>query len=185
MTLQTFTQNKESVILQVMLLFIIIGYLFLIPFGLISPDNRLGLPELLLVVTLILWFSGAIARVADFSISSSGLSAKFQEIKSRQETIESQVHTLQLVVKGLVTEFEYEKLQGLAVNGPFKVRFHNDMYEELKRLDAIRYIQPQPGYGIVSIRERDGRGDEFDLKQYVRITNEGLEYLKLREDLFR
>jgi hypothetical protein len=59
------------------------------------------------------------------------------------------------------------------------------MKEELKRLDAIRYIQPQPGYGINSIRERDGRSDEFDLKQYVRLTTEGQEYLKLREELFR
>ena len=59
------------------------------------------------------------------------------------------------------------------------------MYEELKRLDAIRYVQPQPGYGLNSILARDGSGDEFDLKQYVRITDDGLEYMKLRAELLQ
>lgn len=185
-------QSEQSFPLQFFLILILIVYLLLITIGLISPVNRLGLPELFLVAILIFWASGAITRLADISVSSSGLSAKFQEIKERQQKIndrqdevESRIHTLQLLVKGLVTEFEYDKLKGLAESGSFMVTFHNDMYEELKRLDAIRYIQPQPGYGLVSIRERDGRADKFDLKQYVQITSEGLEYLKLREELLR
>jgi hypothetical protein len=59
------------------------------------------------------------------------------------------------------------------------------MYEELKRLDAIRYIQPQPGYGLRDIRCQDGSSDEFDLKKYVHITTDGQEYLKLRDELLR
>jgi hypothetical protein len=61
-----------------------------------------------------------------------------------------------VVIKALVTEFEYEKLRALAEDRPFMVQFHNSMIEELNRLDAIRYIQPKPGYGIESVRERDG-----------------------------
>jgi hypothetical protein len=123
--------------------------------------------------------------IRDLGVSDVKTSKEISNIKSRQDTIETRVRTLQLVTKGLVSEFEYEKLRGLAAGGPFMVRFHNDMYEELKRLDAIRYVQPQTGYGLVSIREHDGKVDEFDLKQYVRITDEGLEYLKLRDELFQ
>jgi hypothetical protein len=65
------------------------------------------------------------------------------------------------------------------------VRFHQDMNEELKRLDAIRYGQPLPGYGLISIRQHDDSGEEFDLTRYVRITDEGREYLKLRDELFQ
>jgi Predicted nucleotide-binding protein containing TIR-like domain len=110
-------------------------------------------------------------------------SHEIRNIKNRQSTIENSIKTLQIVTKVLVSEFEYEKLRGLAKEGPFMVGFHNDMYEELKRLDAIRYIQPQQGYGLRDIQSRDGRGDEFDLKQYVSITDSGKEYLKLRDEL--
>jgi len=88
-----------------------------------------------------------------------------------------------LVTKGIVTHFECEKLRGLAADGWFSVSFHWGMYEELKRLDAIHYVQPQPGYGINSFKERDGSGAEFDLKQYVQITPDGLEYLRLRDEI--
>jgi hypothetical protein len=59
------------------------------------------------------------------------------------------------------------------------------MVQELNRLDAIRYLRPKVGFGIESIRERDGSDKTFDLKQYVEITNDGLEYLKLRDELLK
>lgn len=85
----------------------------------------------------------------------------------------------------MVTEFEYEKFRGVAEPDPFLVQFHNSMVQELNRLDAIRYLRPRPGFGIESIRERDGSDKKFDLKQYVEITNDGREYLKLRDELLR
>jgi hypothetical protein len=121
--------------------------------------------------------------IRDLGASEAKTHSQIRDIKSRQESAEAQLRTLQIVIRGLVTQWEYEKLRGLASEGSFMVKFHNDMYEELKRLDAIRYVQPRSGFGIISIRERDGRGDEFDLKQYVEITNNGLEYLKLRDGL--
>ena len=99
--------------------------------------------------------------------------------------VESRVRVLQMLIKGSVTDFEYDKLKGLAADGPFHVGFRWDMYNELRRLDALRYVQPQPGYGIDSIIERNGSGNEFDLKQYVYITYEGREYLKLRDHVLR
>jgi hypothetical protein len=108
-----------------------------------------------------------------------------QRLQGRQNATESRLRTLQIVVKGLVSEFEYAKLRGLAAPLPFMVQFHNSMVQELNRLDAIRYVRPAPGYGIESIRERDGRDKQFDLKQYVQITDDGLEYLRLRDELLQ
>ena len=106
-------------------------------------------------------------------------------VTDRQDILESRVRALQMLIKGIVTDFEYDKLRGLAADGPFLVLFHWDMYHELRRLDAIRYVQPRQGYGIEDITKRDGSGNEFDLKQYVYITNDGREYLKLRDELLR
>jgi Predicted nucleotide-binding protein containing TIR-like domain len=123
--------------------------------------------------------------IRDLGLSPGKTSKEINHIKSRQDTMETRLRTLQLVTKGLVSEFEYEKLRGLESGNPFMVRFHHDMYAELKRLDAIRYVEPQPGYGLISIRKYDGSSEEFDLTRYVRITGEGREYLKLRDELFQ
>jgi hypothetical protein len=108
-----------------------------------------------------------------------------QRLQGRQDATESSLRTVQIVIKGLVTEFEYEKLIGLAGPIPFMVQFHNSMVEELNRLDAIRYVRPAPGYGIESVRECDGTDRKFDLKRYVQITDDGLEYLRFRDELLR
>jgi len=121
--------------------------------------------------------------VRDLGVSDVKTAQHVYAIRARQESTESRLRTLQIITKGLVTEWEYQKLRGLAADGPFMVRFHNHMIDELHRLDAIRYVQPKPGYGMTSIRERDGSNHEFDLKQYCEITGEGLRYLELRDEL--
>jgi hypothetical protein len=119
------------------------------------------------------------------AIRAHGRSVQLGKVEARQDILQAQIHVLQIVIKGIVTKFEYEKLEGLARSGPFLVTYRkDDMYEELKRLDSIQYIERQPGYGITSIHRQADIPGEFDLKQYVRITDQGLEYLKLRTSLF-
>jgi hypothetical protein len=43
-------------------------------------------------------------------------------------------------------------------------------------MKMLVYVRPKAGYGIESIRERDGTDTKFDLKHYVEITNDRLEY---------
>ncbi len=105
------------------------------------------------------------------------------QVDERQKILESEVRALQVIIKGIITNFEFDKLKGLAGDGPFLVHFHWDMFDELLRLRAIGYIEPLPGYGISYIKVHDGTDREFDLKTYVRITKEGLEYLRMREEL--
>lgn len=124
-----------------------------------------------------------IKAIRSLGFSEQRTQQQIRRLEDRQETTESSLRTIQVVVKALVTEFEYEKMRGLAGEEPFMVQFHNSMVEELNRLDAIRYICPKSGYGIESIRERDGTDKKFDLKQYVVMTKDGLEYLSLRGEL--
>lgn len=121
--------------------------------------------------------------IRDLGISDTKTQKQISDIATRQDTIEMKVRTLQLLVKGLVTEFEYEKLCELSKDGPFMVWYHEDMFKEIKRLDAIRYVQPQNGQGIENLKRHDRSDRQFDLKEYVMITEEGLEYLGLRREL--
>ncbi len=126
-----------------------------------------------------------IKAIRTLSFSDHRTQQQIHQLQNRQETTESRLRTIQVVVKGLVTEFEYQKLRGLTGDGPFLVQFHNSMVAELNRLDAIRYVRPKSGYGIESIRERDGADRKFDLKQYVEVTDAGLEYISLRDQLLQ
>jgi hypothetical protein len=102
-------------------------------------------------------------------------------IEERQGTLESRM--VRMLITVLVTEFEVQKLKGLAAEGPFNVSFHWDMQNELKHLDAMRLVQPREGYGLVSIQDHSQSGEQFDLKRYVQITDRGIEYLKLLNEL--
>lgn len=168
-------------------LFAIAGlYLLAIPLGLVEKDNRLGTPEIVLIGLLLVLLSNVVERLAEITVSSTGMSARFQDIEERQDTLQSEVDTLRVVLKGIVTDYEQDKLRGLASENPFIVHYRSSLYGELKRLDAMGYIRPQEGYGISDIRRQyeKKREEQFDLKQYVRITEEGREYLSLRDELF-
>jgi hypothetical protein len=126
-----------------------------------------------------------IRQIRALGFSEQRTQQEVQRLQGRQNATESRLRSMQIVMKGLVTEFEYQKLRGLSADVPFMVKFHNSMVQELNRLDAIRYVRPAPGYGIESIRERDGTDRQFDLKQYVQVTEDGVEYLRFRDELLQ
>lgn len=142
-----------------------------------APESREALPS-------------ALGRACDsvrFAVESLGPSdiktaQKITHLQARQADMESTVKTLKLLVRGIVTDWEYEKLQGLSSPQPFLVRFSNQMIQELARLRALGYINVQPGHTVSSCRKWDGTGLEFDLKQYFHISPTGLEYVRLREE---
>jgi hypothetical protein len=61
------------------------------------------------------------------------------------------------------------------------------MYDELHHLDAMQFVIPAEGRGLVDIKNTYAKREaiEFDLKEYIRITKEGREYLALLEQLMR
>jgi hypothetical protein len=117
----------------------------------------------------------------DFTVEIAGqklsLTKKIEELDDRVGAL--QLATLQVVTKGIVTEFEGKLLTGLASPSPFSVDFGWILKRELERLDALRYVEPLREGGMNALDAQNERG-KFDLKEYVRITPDGLEYLRLR-----
>ena len=93
----------------------------------------------------------------------------------------------QITLKGIVTKYELEKLRELDSEGPFMVHYHPRMYDELHHLDAIQFVTPKEGHGLQDIKKKYTKRKDikFDLKEYVRITKEGKDYLTLLEKLIR
>lgn len=112
------------------------------------------------------------------------------EVERDVKQLKKDVRALQISLKGLVTKFEFDKLVGLNKDEPFMVHYSNRMYDELRRLITMEYVETTGGsiHDLSKLREeRDGKPAEekfkFDLKQYVRIRDEGKEYLRVRQRL--
>ncbi len=113
---------------------------------------------------------------------------QLQRLEDQQQRLSQvQLLTAQIALKGIVTRFELEKLRGLSRDGAFWVRYHPRMYDELRRLDALQFVAPADGHGLVDIRNEYARREnlEFDLKHYVYLTDDGRTYLSLLEELMR
>lgn len=108
---------------------------------------------------------------------------QIRRLEDRQENLESKVQLLasQISLKGIVTKYELDKLRGLSREGPFRVHYHPRMYDELHHLDAMQFVTPTEGHGLVDLKKKFAKREdmEFDLKEYVRITKEGRDYLAL------
>ena len=165
-----------------------LAYLVSITQGLISSDNRLSAAEIALAVAVltIILFSGQIRvlSVKDLTLGTGGITASFERIEARQESLESEVKALQVALTGLVTKFEMIHLTKLAGEGPASVRFGEIMLNELTHLDAMQFVRPLDPRGLNALRQDHGSGlNDFNLKDYIEIAHEGLEYLALRAQL--
>jgi hypothetical protein len=129
--------------------------------------------------------------IRDLGESETKIGRNIQRLESRQDRHEdelsrqkAEIQTLQVLVRGMVTKFELKKLKGLMGEPPFLVRYSVDMIGELGHLRAMELIMNRPGTGISTIEQRYGGGQErFDLCKHFYVTEHGLEYLKLRDEV--
>jgi hypothetical protein len=175
-------------VMPLVLVFLLaIAYLIAIPVGLIGRTQRLGTPEIILAAALLIGLAFAAQTeyaITDLTFGSGGVSAHFRQIEAGLNELETEVRALQVSLTGLVTKWELAHLRKLAAAGPYIVRFGNIMQDELTHLDAMEFIRPTGTGGLNAIPGDHGSGlDDFDLKDYVEITQEGREYLALREQL--
>ncbi|MGH9628516.1 MAG: hypothetical protein ACRD7E_09285, partial [Bryobacteraceae bacterium] len=112
------------------------------------------------------------------------------QVEKRQDLQESVIKAIQMALKGILTKHERGLLEGLGKD-EFMIRYEPDLYGYLHRLDALDFIQPKPGLGLIDI-ERQHKADEqlpvppherppFDLKEFVYITDTGKNYLNILE----
>lgn len=160
----------------------------MIPFGVISKDNRWQTEEVIILVILAILSSGLLEYIAEINVGKDGISAKFKQLEAKQEqqnrqlsNQQAEIRSLKVALQGIVTKFELDKLINLNQKGAFLCYYSEDLYDELKRLRAMQFVQNYQGVGLGSIkRDYKDKSQKFDLKQYFYITEQGVEYLKLR-----
>ncbi|HJQ38195.1 MAG TPA: nucleotide-binding protein [Thermoanaerobaculia bacterium] len=115
------------------------------------------------------------------------------DLSEKQEQQERQlsehrdaIRFLQVALQGIVTNYEFDKLQGLDREGSFLCYYSDDLFNEMKRLRAMGLVTNYDGMGLGVIRAKyKDRDERFDMKRYFFVTDQGREYLRLRREVMR
>lgn len=146
-------------------------------------------PTVVAVLVLPLFVYGVVSGRLHELTGPGGWRATFDEVKRQQELQASDIESIRVALRGLVSKYELQHLQGLATTYPFIVNYGKEFYNELKRLDDFGFLLPHPDLerGLYTLFERFGREENtplanrtrFNLHDYVVITPEGDRYLEL------
>ena len=137
----------------------------------------------LIVIGILVYLhrSGIIGRLTHLTLSKEGFVIQLQEVKERQERLRADVDALRFLVSGFVTDWELKHLESLCLDGPFQYRRgpnRDDRFvNELVRLRDFGLIAKLSDRSLYDLPP-DG-----NLKDHVRITERGKEYLDLRRQL--
>jgi hypothetical protein len=129
--------------------------------------------------------------IRDLGVIEAKTSRAIVDLRSRQQAQkqeldqqQAQIRSLRVALQGIVTTYEHDKLVGLHADKPFMCYYSDDLYQELKRLRAMGLIRHHEGTGLSAIRkEYRDRNAMFDLRKFFYITEGGIEYLTLREEM--
>lgn len=169
-------------------------YLAAIPLGQIK--NKFEPTDVVILIIVLLFNSDLFERVETLEYKDGGLKVELKKIKQEQEVqrdhIEANTNIIQRLaalertlaangqgkqqIASLLDEHELKHLKRLASDQPYldyvKQRSFN---QELRRLRTIGFIENYPGKSIGSMP------NQGNLRDYVRLTERGKEYLKLIE----
>jgi hypothetical protein len=177
-------QRRSRLASKVLLVTFTIVYVILILTGEIDTDRKLGPAEYALIAFVVLFVGNFFDKLAEFSFGKEGISLRLNTVEERQERAEDTLAAIQIALTGLLTKYEYKHLREMDTPHPYPCRFGNIFFDEIRRLDSIGFLTPMPAYqdkGFNAIREQhEHDSNDFDLKQYVEITDQGKSYLAIR-----
>jgi len=148
-------------------------------------ENASALVAIIAIMAGALILITLLPYLTEFYVGPKGVGGKLSRMEERQDSLDLRLNAIQFTLTGIVTKNEYPKLTGLAQKETFLVNYHPDLYRELKHLDAMGFVRPQEGHGLVDIRDQyeHKEQEKFDLKEFVEITEHGREYLKLFDEI--
>jgi hypothetical protein len=80
---------------------------------------------------------------------------------------QAQIRSLEVALQGILTQYEFDKLNGLNRDEPFLCYYSDDLHAEVKRLRAMGLVSNHQGTGLGTIRrDYKGRNEQFDLKRF-------------------
>lgn len=114
--------------------------------------------------------------IRDLGFAPTKTDAQVRALKREQDRQRGEIDALTFLVRNFVTEFELVHLKKLAAGDPFPFSPSGTFETEIRRLISMGLIRRRPGRGIRSMLAASD-----DARNHVEITDEGRNYLDLRD----
>jgi hypothetical protein len=102
-----------------------------------------------------------------------GIEMTLRELEKRQEKQRSELNDVRFMLTYLLSVAEHAHLQALALGKADDYTLIQPLREELRKLRRLGLIEEVPGRSLTDLRD----GTKADLKEYLRLTTRGREYL--------
>lgn len=177
----------------------ILGLIYLI-FTIFVPssteNNKVSNTDVLIFAVILIFNSGLLEKLEDFSVDGTKIKAKFQSLQEKQEKQQEEINqlsqaqeiALQFALKGIVDQYEVRHLQGLkdAEDNDNEYILKYGAYiasteEEIRHLVALRFLYKRSS--ITGFVEKLKSNRKANLRECVTVTQEGRKYLNLRKEL--
>jgi hypothetical protein len=178
-------------------------YFAAIPLGWVN--TKFDIPDVVVLFIILLFNSELLEKLVKLGISRDGITLDLNQIiaeqdsqkvsiKSNTDNIEAITNIVQrltlleqqmaenksdkeLIINSLLSEYELKHLSVLANNESLSFTKQRSFEQELRHLRAFGFIENLPGTTI------SGMPETGDLRDYVKITQRGRDYLQKREQV--
>ncbi len=167
-------QNSLAVIFGIALLFCIYVLLF---------RDTANATHIVAVITLLI--GGLLLTVFGEHLSGfkiGPVEAKLRDLDKRVNEQQEILNAIRTALEGIITRFEYDKLEGLEHEGPFMCNFHDNLLSEMKQLYDHGFVDETEFGSGPKLGQYRGFGQPFDLKKHFKLTESGKKYLQCRRE---
>jgi ABC-type transport system involved in cytochrome bd biosynthesis fused ATPase/permease subunit len=158
--------------------------------------NKISNTEIFVFAIILIFNSGLIEKLEDFSVDGTKIQAKFKSLQEKQEKQQEEINqlsqaqeiALQFALKGIIDQYEVKHLQHLRDaednNSEHIVKYGGyikSTEEEIRHLIALKFLYKKAN--ISALINELKSNQKADLRKYVNVTPDGRKYLSLRKQL--
>lgn len=177
----------------------VLGLLYLIA-SIFLPSNakinKISNTEIFVFTIILIFNSGLLEKLEDFSVDGTKIQAKFKSLQEKQDKQQEEINqlsqaqeiALKFALKGIIDQHEIKHLRGLRDaednNSEYIVKYGGyvkSFEEEIRHLVAMGFLHKKASVSDL-INELKSK-QKADLRKYASVTSDGRRYLSLRQEL--
>lgn len=177
----------------------ILGLIYLIV-SIFAPSNtrinKISNTEIFIFAIILIFNSGLLEKLEDFSVDGTKIQAKFKSLQEKQEKQQEEINqlsqaqeiALQFALKGIIDQYEVKHLRHLRDaednDSEHIVKYGGyikSTEEQIRHLVALKFLYKKAS--ISTLINELKTNQKANLRKYVTVTLDGRKYLSLRKAL--
>ncbi|HAC62329.1 MAG TPA: hypothetical protein DCF68_02030 [Cyanothece sp. UBA12306] len=168
-------QEKLKALMRLIPNILLICFVGIIFYRMIFKNYQITTPDVILIATFVIFSLGIIEKVEVIAIGEKGVSARFSKV-------EEDITIINQIAKHVLTEGELTQLERLAGRDDnLYATYTHFLEQEMVRLCQHGFVKENNKDDLWKMRHHGS--NQFNLRTYFWITEEGRKYLKILKDL--